>query len=229
LSFFDLQDPMSARAYYSLALEAAREAADHLQAAAVLAHVAFIPAAEHGFTAALDYLQGASEQLRSQPCGPIASWLAAVESEMHANAGNPTAALRCLDCARDALAVPGLTLALPWFDYYDATRLAGFAGYATLRAGRYDDARIELGTALGKLSRSAVKQRAVFLADLATVELHDGNLDHACTIAADAAGQLHQAGYATGAGRLRDFRAALQPWNTTAPVRVLDEQLAALN
>lgn len=70
---------------------------------------------------------------------------------------------------------------------------------------------------------------ACFLADLATVELHDGNLDHACTIAIDAAHQLHQAGYATGAGRLREFRAALQPWKTTTPVRDLDEQLAALN
>lgn len=46
LSFFDLQDSMAARAYYSLALEAAREADDHLQAAGALAHVAFIPAAE---------------------------------------------------------------------------------------------------------------------------------------------------------------------------------------
>ncbi len=89
LSFFDLQDSMAARAYYSLALEAAREADDHLQAAAALAHVAFIPAAEHGFSAALDYLHGASDHLRSQPCGPIASWLAAVESEMHTNAGQP--------------------------------------------------------------------------------------------------------------------------------------------
>jgi hypothetical protein len=34
LAFFDLQDPMAARAYYSLALEAAQEAGDHLQAAA---------------------------------------------------------------------------------------------------------------------------------------------------------------------------------------------------
>jgi transcriptional regulator with XRE-family HTH domain len=229
LSFFDLQDPMSARAYYSLALEAAHEAEDHLQAVAVLGHVAFIPAAEHGFTAALDYLHGASEQLRSASCGPITSWLAAVESEMHTNAGNPTAALHALDRARDALVTPGLTSELPWFDYYDATRLCGFAGYATLRAGRYDDARTELGSALGTLARSAVKQRAVFLTDLATVELHDGDLDHACTIAADAARQLHQAGYATAAGRLHEFRAALDPCKTTKPVRVLDEQLAALN
>ncbi len=157
LSFFDLQDPMAARAYYSLALEAAREADDHWQAAAALGHVAFIPAAEHGFTAALDYLHSAGEQLRSQPCGLIVSWLAAVESEMHTNAGNPTAALHALDRARDVLAAPGLTSELPWFDYYDATRLCGFAGYTALRAGRYDDARIELGSALGKLSRSAVK------------------------------------------------------------------------
>jgi transcriptional regulator with XRE-family HTH domain len=229
LSFFDLQDPMAARAYYSLALEAAREAGDHWQAVAVLGHVAFIPAAEYGFTAALDYLHGAGQHLKSEPHGPMESWLAAVESEMHTNAGNTTAALHALDRARDALAVPGLAPQLPWFDYYDATRLAGFAGYATLRAGRYDDARTELGTALGELARSAVKQRAVFLADFATVELHDGNLDHACKIAADAADQLHQAGYATGAGRLREFRAALQPWQTTIPVRTLDEQLAALD
>ncbi|MBV9444674.1 MAG: helix-turn-helix transcriptional regulator [Streptosporangiaceae bacterium] len=229
LSFFDLHDPMAARAYYSLALEATREADDPLQAAAVLGHVVFIPAAEHGFTAALDYLHGADEQLRSQPCGPIASWLAAVESEMHTNAGNPTAALHAIDRARDALPVPGLRPELPWLDYYDATRLNGFAGYATLRAGRYDEARTELGSALSKLPRSAVKQRAVFLTDLATVELQDGDLDHACAIAADAARQLHQAGYATGAGRLRDFRAAIDPWKTTIPVRSLDEQLTALN
>jgi len=62
----------------------------------------------------------------------------------------------------------------------------------------------------------------------ATVELHDCNLDHACQLASDAAYQLHQGGYATGAGRLRDFRAAIEPWSTT-PVRVLGEQLAALN
>ncbi|HEU0089070.1 MAG TPA: helix-turn-helix transcriptional regulator [Pseudonocardiaceae bacterium] len=229
LSFFDLDEPMNARAYYSLALEAAREAGDHLQAVAALAHVAFIPAAEHGFTAALGYLQGAGQQLkRAQPHSPISSWLAAVESEMHTNAGNTTAALHALDRARSALDAPGRAPQLAWFDYYDATRLAGFAGYAILRAGRYDEARTELGIALGTLARSAVKQRAVFLTDLATVELYAGNLDHACAIAVDAANQLHRAGYATATGRLREFRVAVEPWKTVVPVRTLDEQLMTL-
>jgi len=78
----------------------------------------------------------------------------------------------------------------------------------------------------GRLPRAAIKQRAVFLADLATVELHDGEVDHACRVAGEAAEQLHQAGYATGAGRLRELRTALHPWRATAPVRALDEQLA---
>jgi len=78
------------------------------------------------------------------------------------------------------------------------------------------------------MPRTAVKQRAVLLADLATVELRGGDLDRACALAGDAADQLHQAGYATGAGRLHEFRAAVSAWDNSAPVRTLDEQLAAL-
>ena len=40
--------------------------------------------------------------------------------------------------------------------------------------------------------------------------------------------QLHQAGYATAAGRLHEFRAAVDPWKNTAPVHALDERLAGL-
>ena len=228
LAFFDLQDPMTARGYYNLSLEAAREAGDHLQAAAALGHVAFIPAAEHSYSAALDYMRGAAHHVSKQPHGPVASWLAAVESELHTNAGSPDAALAAVDRARQALDRPGLAPKLPWFDYYDATRLGGFAGFANLRAGQLDAARAALTEALAQLPRSAVKQRAVFLADLATVELNGGNLDKACHLAADAAEQLHLAGYATGAGRLREFRASVDRWKTSAAVRVLDEQLAAL-
>ena len=62
LTFFDLNDTMGARGYYNLALESAREAGDHHQAAAALGHIAFIPAADNGYVAALDYL------MRRQGC-----------------------------------------------------------------------------------------------------------------------------------------------------------------
>jgi tetratricopeptide (TPR) repeat protein len=228
LAFFDLRDSLSARGYYNLALESAHEAGDQLQAAAALAHTAFIPAADHGFAAALDYLRGATHHVGKRPDGRVASWLCAVESEIQTNAGAHTAALVSIDRAREELASPGLAADLPWFDYYDATRLSGFAGYATLRAGRPEESRAALTDALGHLPRTAVKQRAVFLADIASVELSCGDLDQACRIAADAAGELQQAGYAVGFGRLRDFRSSVEPWSNSTSVRALDEQLATL-
>lgn len=228
LAFFDLCDPMAARGYYNLAIEAAHEAGDHQQAAAALGHIAFIPAADHGFAASVDYLRGANQQLKRYPHGPLTSWLAAVESELDTEAGRHSAALEAVDRARDELAKPGLYEDLPWFDYYDAARLAGFAGFANLRAGRTVEARMALAEALGQLPATAVKQRAVFLVDLASVHLNDGALDEACRAAGGAADQLHRAGYATGFGRLRKFRATVEPWRSSSHVRTLDDQLATI-
>jgi transcriptional regulator with XRE-family HTH domain len=228
LAFFDLQDSLTARGYYNLALESAHEAGDHLQAAAALAHTAFIPAADHGFGAALDYLRAAAHHAAKHPDKRVASWLYAVESEIQTNAGSHTAALAAIDAALETLSGPGLAAELPWFDYYDQTRLAGFAGYATLRAGKREESRAALTDALGSLPRAAVKQRAVFLADIATVQLACGDLDEACRTAGDAADQLSQAGYAVGFSRLREFRKSIEPWSGSTPVRALDEQLAVL-
>jgi transcriptional regulator with XRE-family HTH domain/tetratricopeptide (TPR) repeat protein len=228
LAFFDLRDSLTARGYYSLALESAGEAGEHLQAASALAHMAFVPAADHGFAAAVEYVRGAGRHVARRPDNRVTSWLHAVESEIQANAGSHDAALAAIDQAREALAKPGLTADLPWFDYYDDTRLSGFAGYATLRAGRFEESRAALTDALSRLPRTAVKQRAVFLTDIATVGLSSGDLDQACRTAGDAADQLRQAGYAVGFGRLRDFRRSVERWSDSTPVRMLDEQLAAL-
>jgi tetratricopeptide (TPR) repeat protein len=228
LAFFDLRDPLTARGHYTLALESAREAGDPLQAAGALAHMAFIPAADHGFSAALDYLRAAGDHAAKRPEGRVTSWLSAVESEIQANAGAHTPALEAIDRAREALAKPGLSADLPWFDYYDETRLSGFAGYALLRAGKHEQSRVALDESLSHLPRAAVKQRAVFLADVATVELSRGDLEQACRIAGDAAEELRQAGYAMGFSRLREFRSSVRPWAGSAHVRMLDEQLAAL-
>ncbi len=97
-----------------------------------------------------------------------------------------------------------------------------------LRAGRFEESRIALTGALERMPRTAVKQRAVFLADIASVDLASGDLDQACATAGDAAEQLRQAGYAIGFGRLQDFRDSVARWSDSTPVRALDEQLAAL-
>ncbi len=68
----------------------------------------------------------------------------------------------------------------------------------------------------------------MFLTDLAATHLCDGNLDEACRSAGDAADQLHRAGYATGFGRLREFRATVEPWKSSRAVRALDDLLATI-
>ena len=226
ISFFDLRDPMAARGYYGLALESSREAGDHLQAATALGHAAFIPAADCGFQSSLDYLRAATEQVGKQPHNLMLSWLGAIESEVHAVAGSASAALSAIDRARAALAAPAASPTLPWFDYYDSVRLEGFAGYAELRAGRLEHAQATLSSALERLPSEAVKQRAVFLCDLANVHVQTGDLDHACRLAGQAADQLNRAGYATGAGRLRELRAAIEPFGPNPALLTLDEHLS---
>ncbi len=227
ISFFDLSDSIAARGYYSLAIESSLESGAHHLATSALGHTAFISAAEGRFGTSVHYVDQASRLLESEPHHRLSSWLAAVGSEITANAGAADESLGYVERARASLDRPNLAPDLPWFDFFDESRLDGFAGYASLRAHRYDEAITSLSQTLTGLSDNAVKQRAVVLADLAAAHLAKGDLDQSCAIASDAADRLRQAGYATGLDRLRALRSSMTPWATSAPVRNLDQHLAA--
>jgi transcriptional regulator with XRE-family HTH domain len=222
LSFFDLHDPMAARGYYGMAMDSSREASDPELSAAALGHMSFIPAASGGFGAAIDLLEGAGKHAAKTTVLP--SWLGAVESEIRAKAGDARASLLAIDRAERAL-VPAREVP-SWMDYYDANRLKGFKGFAYLAAGKPEEARNVLDTPCRCWMGGAVKQRAVFLADLATTYVHDGEVDKGCEVASEAAVTLSKAGYATSAERLHDFRALVRPWQDRASVKELDERLA---
>ena len=111
-------------------------------------------------------------------------------------------------------------------DPYDTTRLQGFKGFAYLKAGKPEEARTALGEALAGLDDHAVKQLAVFLTDLATTHVHEGEVDKGAQVAAEAADALSTAGYATSAERLHEFRELVQPAGIRASVKELDERLA---
>jgi hypothetical protein len=99
-------------------------------------------------------------------------------------------------------------------------------GFAYLKAGKPEEARTALSEALSGLDDHAVKQRAVFLTDLATTYLHDDEIDKGAEVAAEAADVLSRAGYATSVERLHEFRGLVQPWQDRASVKELDERLA---
>jgi tetratricopeptide (TPR) repeat protein len=215
---------MGARAYYAMALDAAREAGDPHLSAVTLGHMSFVPAATGGFTAALDLLEGADRYASKLTILP--SWLAAVKAEIHTKAGQTHASLRAIDRAENALVAAHEVPA--WMDYYDQTRLNGFKGFAYLAAGRPNEARTALSEALTALDVDAVKQRAVFLTDLGTTYVHEGEIDQGANLASQAAVELTRAGYATSKERLDEFRELVQPWHDRASVKELDERLALL-
>jgi transcriptional regulator with XRE-family HTH domain len=224
LSFFDLRDPMAARGYYGMALDSSREAGDPHLSAGTLGHMSFVSAAGGGFNAAIDLLEAADKFAAKATILP--SWLAAVEAEIRANAGETRASLNAVDRAEAALVSAHEVPA--WMDYYDATRLQGFKGFAYLAAGKPAEARNALSEALAALDDGAVKQRAVFLTDLATTFVHEGEVDKGCELAGEAAGALTKAGYATSAQRLHEFRELVRPWQDRASVKELDERLALI-
>lgn len=230
IAFFDLHRDHEARGFFGLAYEAAIQADDHPLATAALGHLAFVPAREGNLSASMDYLTWAARHATAGHLHSLGSWVAAVESELAARI-EPTISLHALDRATELLAETSGEPAPPWFDYYSADRLAGFRGFVLLRLGRGDEARHVLTTALNGLEPAAIKQRTVFLADIAGSYLTgtDPDVDQACAVAGAGATALMQAGYATGTERLNGLRARLHPWDTHPAVQHLDERLASLS
>jgi transcriptional regulator with XRE-family HTH domain len=219
----DLGDALSGRAYYSQAVDSAREAEDDQAAAIVLGYTAQLAHSEGMTGAATDHLAAALAHAERAPA--LASWLASIQATMHADSGGHACAAETLDRAEptNQIAVqPDLLL-----DYSRAD-LAAVTGHLHLQAGNYTAARAALIAALDEFSPTARRARILALADLATVELHVGNLPDACRHATTAAELLHRGPYAAGTARLRAFRVlAARPIGPRA-LRVLDEHLSQL-
>ena len=145
----------------------------------------------------------------------------------HANRGDHAAARQALDRAHAALSQPAGRPAPAWFQDGGTGNLAAATGHVLSRAGDHSGAREALTMALGQLRPTARRQRVLLLVDLATIELHLGDLPAACSHTTDAALLLHHAAYATGAARFRAFRAAAAPLNGKA-FRALDEHLSRI-
>jgi hypothetical protein len=91
-------------------------------------------------------------------------------------------------------------------------------GYVLLKLGRADQARHVLTAALGGIGPAAVKQRAVFLFDIATTYLtiSEPDVDHASQLAGDAAASLATAVDRLTASVRKYARGTLAPLSVTS-------------
>jgi hypothetical protein len=92
IEFFDMESPQQAQESFVTALQAAQEARDSLIGAAVLAHMAFIPAFSgdpRRAEAARDKIRAAREFARRGSASPeMRAWLDAVEAETETRFGD---------------------------------------------------------------------------------------------------------------------------------------------
>ena len=218
----DLGNTMSGRAYYSVAFDAAREVADDQLTAIAHGHAAQLAATEGLTVAALDHLTAVREHAQSTPA--IASWLATIEATIHADRGDHAAARDALDRAQTALDQPGGRPAPASFHDHGTAQLTAATGRVLLRVGDHSHACEILAAAVGDPRPTARRQRVLILIDLATAELHSGNLGAACSCATYAAELLHRAAYSVGSARLRTFRTVAQRLPSAA-LRALDDHL----
>ncbi|MFC4627829.1 helix-turn-helix domain-containing protein [Promicromonospora alba] len=201
VSLFDLGQPRLAERCFAVAESIAADARDPWLAAVVAGHHAFVPGFAGDLTAAQRHLDLSMVHLRYRPSGLVESWLGCVSAELHARNGSAVEARNLTGRAEQALARS--TEAPGWFDFYDASRLAGFAGNAELLAGKPATAATWLGRALDELDDKATKQRTVLLLDLAAAH-RTLDADQGAAYADEALTLLETEPYSAAIDRLGD-------------------------
>ncbi|KUM79273.1 helix-turn-helix domain-containing protein [Streptomyces curacoi] len=226
IEFFDLRDADRAQQTLLRALQAAGEADDPLLGAAVLAHMAFIPAWTGDREAAAERMVAARTYAPRGPASAeLLAWLDAVEAECETRCGNTRTALHLIGHAEDILGAGSAHESPEWLDWFSPVRLAAFKGNTQLKAGHLPQARETLLRVLDSLDPAEEKQTTVVLGDLAAVEAAAGDPEAACRYALRALDQLERTWYAMGMDRVREVRRALAPHQHERCVRELDDRL----
>ncbi|MFF0532720.1 multiprotein-bridging factor 1 family protein [Nocardia amikacinitolerans] len=206
LAFFDIGHAPLAERCFGYAESAVAQCGDHALATMIAAHRAFLPGFIGNSVVAGQLLDVAHAHARYDSGPLLRSWLHCVTAEIHARTGHAASARERIRQAEDALGTGGTDSER--LDFFDATRLAGFAGNVALLAGHHDSAARWLQTALNQLDPKAHKQRSVILFDLA--EAHAAaDADHAATIAQQACAELESTFYQTAYERIPAVQRAL--------------------
>jgi transcriptional regulator with XRE-family HTH domain len=231
----DMCDLGTARTYYRLAIDAARQAGHDLLAGYMVGSLAAFEI-EAGDPAGGLVLAGRAGELigKSGQQAPRA-WLAAVEALGHASARaarEADAALeragRAVECA---IAEPP---PWPWLFPFDHAKLAGYRALVSVRLGRPADALAAFAASV-PAAQPAPKQQAMIMLEVAAAKCQSGSRQKDARLVDEA---FELAGEAMAAGvryeservlqRARKFRSAYSG-AVTGRVRGFDQQLLAVH
>ena len=222
----DQGDYTSATRYLAVAARAAQQCGDNEVLAITMAARAFHSAYGGDPAGGLAFAAEASE-LAAHVHPRTRGWVAAMESEMLATAGEQSAWEQAVDTAVGL--VTGPMPGRPWkgIGAFTPAKLTAYRGAGLMRLHRYAEAQRILSDALGQLDPVQTKHRTTAHIDLADAFALDGKPDEAAAQAMVALDIIAVTGHAESLRRAGGVYEAIRPTRTAA-ARELGSRLLAV-
>ncbi|HYS28472.1 MAG TPA: hypothetical protein VEQ12_03080 [Candidatus Limnocylindria bacterium] len=223
---FDAADNSTARGYYHEALRSARDGVDADLPRFVLGHVAWLAQAEGKVTEALSVVDSQVDPAPPVPAPWTRSWLAAVEANVRAVAGDAAGCRLALERSQRWFAKASNADLPRWLPTFDRAQLLAFEGRCFERIEALILARDTWELALASLSPDRIRERGSYLVHLSRVCTRLGKADDACELAQEALTIAMETGSVRIRKQIGAIRIQLEPWTRTRPVAELDQRLA---
>ncbi|HXV94798.1 MAG TPA: hypothetical protein VD813_15950 [Pseudonocardia sp.] len=110
----------------------------------------------------------------------------------------------------------------PWIYWFTEAELEGVAGTALLEFGRPAEAERHLRRAVMLIDPGFVRDRAMWMADLAAARVRTGAVEQACATASEAAALMRRVESPRDQRRLARFRRSAEPYARVDAVREFD-------
>jgi tetratricopeptide (TPR) repeat protein len=228
--YFDIHQFDQALSYLKVALQTAQRANNDSSYSVSLARVSLLFTYSNQPEEALPYLLAAHRPGTQPATMTTASWLAALEAEVHANQFRATivrSSSRCLKALERAEGVvhQPKTGDDPYGTGFSPGNLAAFKGVCYLRLQQPENAQAVLHVALKQTPSLTEHRAAIILTDLAEAYVQQAEIEEACKHARQALEITLQTKSLHSLQRVEALRPQLERWTSTSYVQDVDDVL----
>ncbi|MFC9289958.1 regulator [Streptomyces sp. NPDC057052] len=226
---FDIAAHGLAQRYFVQALRLSQAAADRAYGSYVLVTMSRQAVYLGHGREAVQLARVAQQGVGSGAPPAVQALLHAAEARGHAVLGEVRACTASLVRAERALEAAGPGEEVPfWARFFDEGQLADEFGHCHRDLQQFRAAAQHAERSLRLRPAGYARSRLFCRIVLATARLGLGELDQACQIAAEAAGQAAEMRSVRAVEYVRDFERRLEPYRDAAPARVYRDRVAAL-
>jgi tetratricopeptide (TPR) repeat protein len=228
--YFDMHDPQTAEAYYTLASEAAQEIDHQALKAIALGRTGFLSVYSGEYEKALPLLQAAFSLAEKTTTGKTKAWIAMMEAEALAHLKRKNACLSVLEKTEQVFDQDHSSTGedTHWTGFTLST-MVGYKGICYVRLALPTEARSMLQSALEALPLGPTRRKSLLLSDVATTYLQQREVEQACKIATQALLCTAQTKSSRAVIRLLAFQKELREWKDVLCVKQFNEHLQFLS